>query len=194
MASRLRTAVGVCALLVASASLAFAQAVEVSPIAGTRAGGDLFEVAAGRALDVDFAPVVGGALNVDFGDGLSFEGIYTHQWAKEAGFRLSIDHYLAGGRQEFGTGRARPFLSGLLGLTRYAANGDGEIRFTLAAGGGLKVAMQRHLGLRLDSRVSTTFVDAEARAVACSPGMCLVAGNAALVWQIEFSGGLVVIF
>ena len=194
MASRLRTAVGVCALLVASASLASAQAVEVSPIAGTRAGGDLFEVAAGRALDVDFAPVVGGALNVDLGEGLSFEGIYSHQWAKEAGIRLSIDHYLAGGRQEFGTGRARPFLSGLLGLTRYAANGDGEIRFTLAAGGGLKVAMQRHLGLRLDSRVSTTFVDAEARAVACSPGMCLVAGNAALVWQIEFSGGLVVIF
>jgi hypothetical protein len=54
--------------------------------------------------------------------------------------------------------------------------------------------MQRHLGLRLDSRVSTTFVDAEARAVACSPGMCLVAGNAALVWQMEFSGGLVFIF
>jgi hypothetical protein len=194
MASRLRTAVGVCALLLASARLASAQAVEVSPIAGTRAGGDLFEVAAGRALDVDFAPVVGGALNVDLGEGLSFEGIYSHQWAKEAGVRLSVDHYLAGGRQEFGTGRARPFLSGLLGLTRYAANGDGEIRFTLAAGGGLKVAMQRHLAVRLDSRVSTTFVDAEARAVACSPGMCLVAGNAALVWQMEFSGGLIFIF
>jgi hypothetical protein len=194
MASRLRTAVGVCALLLASASLASAQAVEVSPIAGTRAGGDLFEVAAGRALDVDFAPVIGGALNVDLGEGLAFEGISSHQWAKEAGVRLSVDHYLAGGRQEFGTGRARPFLSGLLGLTRYAANGDGEIRFTLAAGGGLKVAMQRHLAVRLDSRVSTTFVDAEARAVACSPGMCLVAGNAALVWQMEFSGGLIFIF
>ena len=194
MGTRLGVAVGLLALLTFGAGRASAQAVEVSPIAGTRAGGDLFEVAASRALDVDFAPVVGGALNVDLGDGLSFEGIYTHQWATEAGFRLSIDHYLAGGRQEFGTGRARPFLSGLLGLTRYAANGDGEVRFTIAAGGGLKVAMQRHLGVRLDSRVSTTFVDAEARAVACSPGMCLVAGNAALVWQMEFSGGLIVIF
>ena len=191
---RLGTAVCVCALIAAGAGDVSAQAVEVSPIAGTRAGGDLFEVAAGRALDVDFAPVVGGALNVDLGEGLSFEGIYTHQWTKQSELRLTTDQWLAGGRQEFGLGRARPFLSGLLGLTRYAANGDGEIRFTLAAGGGLKVAMQRHLGLRLDSRVSTTFVDAEARAIACSPGMCLVAGNAALVWQIEFSGGLVVIF
>ena len=189
-----RTAVLVCALIAAVCGRASAQTVEVSPIAGTRAGGDLFEVAAGRALDVDFAPVVGGALNVDLGEGLSFEGIYTHQWTREGGVRLTTDQWLAGGRQEFGLGRARPFLSGLLGLTRYAANGDGEIRFSLAAGGGLKVAMQRHLGVRLDSRVSTTFVDAEARAVACTPGMCLVAGNAALVWQIEFSGGLVIIF
>lgn len=194
MSTRLQAGLGLLALLALGAPRASAQVVEVSPIAGTRAGGDLFEVAAGRALDVDFAPVIGGALNVDLGEGLSFEGIYSHQWAKDAGVRLSVDHYLAGGRQEFGAGRARPFLSGLFGLTRYAANGDGEIRFTLAAGGGLKVAMQRHLGLRLDSRVSTTFVDAEARAVACSPGMCLVAGNAALVWQMEFSGGLVFIF
>jgi hypothetical protein len=194
MSARLRTAVGFCALLTLYGSRAEAQAVEVSPVAGGRLGGDLFEVAAGRALDVDAAPLVGGTLNVDLGEGLSFEGIYTHQWTKEAGLRLTIDQWLAGGRQEFGMGRARPFLSGLLGLTRYASNGDGELRFTLAAGGGLKVAMQRHVGLRLDSRVSTTFVDAEARTIACSPGMCLVAGSAALVWQIEFSGGLVLIF
>ena len=150
-------------LIVAAAARASAQAVEVAPIAGTRAGGDLFEVAAGRALNINFAPVVGGALNVDLGDGLSFEGIYTHQWTKEGGLRLSIDHWLAGRRQEFGAGRARPFLSGLLGLTRYAANGDGEVRFTLAAGSELKVAVQRHVGLRLDSRVSTTFMDGGAR-------------------------------
>ena len=194
MSSRLRTAVCVCALIGAAAARASAQAVEVAPIAGTRAGGDLFEVAAGRALDVDFAPVVGGELNVDLGDGLSFEGIYTHQWTKEAGLHLTIDQWLAGGRQEFGIGRARPFLSGLLGLTRYAANGDGEVRFTLAASGGIKAALQRHLGVRVESRVSTTFIDAEARAIACGPGMCLVAGNAALVWQIDFTGGLIVIF
>jgi hypothetical protein len=194
MDTRLCAAACFCILMTLGASRASAQAVEVSPVGGVRLGGDLFEVAAGRALDVDAAPVVGGTLNVDMGEGLSFEGIYTHQWTKEAGLRLTIDQWLAGGRQEYGIGRARPFLSGLLGLTRYASNGDGELRFTLAVGGGLKVAMQRHLALRLDSRVSTTFIDAEARAIACGTGTCLVVGNAALVWQIEFSGGVVIIF
>jgi len=194
MGTRLRAAACLCTLMTLGASRAAAQAVEVSPIAGVRLGGDLFEVAAGRALDVDAAPVVGGTLNVDMGEGLSFEGIYTHQWTNEAGLHLTVDQWLAGGRQEFGIGRARPFLSGLFGLTRYAANGDGELRFTLAAGGGLKVAVQRHLGLRLDSRVSTTFIDAEARAIACGTGTCLAVGNVALAWQIELSGGLVIIF
>jgi hypothetical protein len=194
MGTRLSAAACFCTLMTLGAGRAAAQAVEISPVAGVRLGGDLFEVAAGRALDVDAAPVVGGTLNVDMGEGLSFEGIYTRQWTNEAGLRLTVDQWLAGGRQEFGIGRARPFLSGLLGLTRYAANGDGELRFTLAAGGGLKVAMQRHLGLRLDSRVSTTFIDAEARAIACGTGTCLAVGHVALAWQIELSGGLVIIF
>ena len=194
MGTRLRAAACFCTLMTLGAGRVAAQAVEVSPVAGVRLGGDLFEVAAGRALDVDAAPVVGGTLNVDMGEGLSFEGIYTHQWTNEAGLHLTVDQWLAGGRQEFGIGRARPFLSGLFGLTRYAANGDGELRFTLAAGGGLKVAVQRHLGLRLDSRVSTTFIDAEARAIACGTGTCLAVGNVALAWQIELSGGLVIIF
>lgn len=194
METRLRAVAGLCALMTLGAIRAGAQTVEVSPVAGVRLGGDLFEVAAGRALDVDAAPLVGGTLNVDLGEGLSVEGIYTHQWTKDAGLRLTIDQWLAGARQEYGIGRARPFLSGLFGFTRYASNGDGELRFTVTAGGGLKVAMQRHVGLRLDSRVSTTFVDAEAHTIACRPGTCLVAGNATLIWQLEFSGGLVVIF
>jgi hypothetical protein len=43
--------------------------------------------------------------------------------------RVSVDQWLAGGTQEFAVGRARPFLIGLLGLTRYGADGD-EVRFT----------------------------------------------------------------
>lgn len=181
-----------------------AQSVEVAPIAGFRAGGDLFEVAAGRALDIDGAPVLGAAVNVDLGEGLWFEGLFTRQRADvdiprdsfgpAAHARIVVDQYMAGGRQDFGRGRARPFLTGMLGLTRYAADGDNEVRFSVAAGGGLKVSLQRHLALRGDGRVSTTFVDADARAVACVAGTCLLGVNAALVWQIEFTAGLVVVF
>jgi hypothetical protein len=181
-----------------------AQTVEFSPLAGYRFGGDLFELAANQPVDVDGAPVVGGAVNVDLGDGLWFEALYSHQKAHVSipggPFRPSarrsvvVDHWLAGGRQEFGTGRARPFLSGLLGLTRYGAEGDDEIRFTVGAGAGVKMPLQRHFGLRLDSRVFTTFVDADAHAVACAPGLCLVGLDVNVAWQVEFTADVVVIF
>jgi hypothetical protein len=100
-----------------------------------------------------------------------------------------------GGLQEFGTMRGvRPFLTGLVGLTRYAAVGDNEIRFTVAAGAGVKLMPARHVGIRLDGRVFATFADLDGRAVACSPGLCLLAFNADIVWQAEFSAGLIVRF
>ena len=95
---------------------ASAQTVEVVPLAGYRFNNDLFEFAANRPLDVDGAPVVGGALNVDMGEGLWFEALYTRQQvsvtapAAASGapvrLRVSVDQWLAGGTQEFGVGRA----------------------------------------------------------------------------------------
>jgi hypothetical protein len=90
--------------------------------------------------------------------------------------------------------RARPFLTGLLGLTRYAAEGDNEVRFTVGAGGGVKLMPVRRVGVRLDGRVFATFADIEGRVIACSPGVCLVALDTDIVWQAELTAGLVVAF
>jgi hypothetical protein len=191
-------------LLVCLTELASAQTVEFAPLAGYRFGGDLFELATRRPVDVDGAPVVGGAFNLDMGDGLSFEALFSHQethvsvpgdaFGPPVRWNVVVDHWLAGGRQEFPAGRVRPFLSGLLGLTRYGAEGDDEIRFTVAAGAGVILPLQRRLGLRLDSRVFTTFVDADANAVACAPGVCLIGLNVFTAWQLEFTADVVVIF
>lgn len=180
-----------------------AQTVEFAPLAGYRFGGDLFELATNRPVDVDGAPVVGGAVNVDMGAGLSFEAVFSHQQAyvdtpggpfgPPARWSVVVDHWLAGGRQEFGTGRARPFLSGLLGLTRYGADGDDEFRFTVAAGGGVKLPVHRRFAVRLDSRLFTTFVDAEARAVACASGACFVGLDVNVAWQVEFTADVVIV-
>lgn len=109
-------------------------------------------------------------------------------------WRISVDHWQGGGLQEFGRSRARPFLTGTLGLTRYAAEADSEVRFTLGAGGGLKVFPMRHLVLRLDGRVFATLVDAGASLIACSPGSCFLAIHTDVVWQAEFTAGAVVRF
>jgi hypothetical protein len=183
---------------------ASAQTVQIAPLGGYRFGGDLFELAMNRQVDLDGAPVLGGTINVALGDGLSFEGLISHQDARVAvsegashpltNVHIVVDQWLAGGRQELGTGRARPFLSGLLGLTRYGTEGDNEVRFAVSCAGGVIVDLDRRLGLRFDGRVFTTFVDANARAGACAPGICLIAVDVSVVWQAEFSAGLVVAF
>ena len=183
---------------------AAAQTVQIAPLGGYRFGGDLFELATNRQVDADGAPVLGGTINVALGDGLSVEGLVSHQAARVAvsegashpltNVHVVVDQWLAGGRQEFGNGRARPFLSGLLGLTRYGTEGDNEIRFAVSAAGGVIVDLDRRLGVRFDGRVFTTFIDGNARAGACTPGICVIALDVDVVWQAEFSAGLVVAF
>jgi hypothetical protein len=185
-------------------AMALAQTVEITPFGGYRVGGDFFERVTNQPVDLDGAPVVGGVVNVAMHEGLWFEGLFTRQDARvtvpgsavapATRWQITVDHWLAGGLQEFGEGRARPFLTGLLGLTRYGAEGDNEIRFVVSAGGGVKLRPTRHLGVRLDGRVLVTFVDIDGRAIACTPGFCLVAFNTDVVWQGEFSAGLIVAF
>jgi len=200
----MRVALTVFAILLGLRAPAAAQTVEVTPLAGYRFGNDFFEVVANRPVDLDGAPVVGGMVNVDLGGGLSFEGLFSHQQANvtapggpfgpPASWRVVVDQWLAGGRQEFGSGRARPSLSGLLGLTYFGTAGDHELRFTAGAGGGLRVPLQRRIGLRLDSRVYATFLDIDARAGVCGSAGCFVAVHANVVWQAEFTADVVVVF
>ena len=201
----MRRSLAVLALhLVLCPAFAAAQTVEVSPVVGYRFGGDFFERVTSQPVDLDGAPAIGGVLNVAMHDGLWFEGLYTHQEARievpgnslgpSTRWRITVDHWLAGGLQEFGQGRARPFLTGMLGLTRYGAQGDNEIRFAISAGGGAKLRPTRHLGARVDGRVFATFADIEGRTIVCSPGFCLVSLSTDIVWQAEFSAAVVIAF
>ena len=189
-------------------SASHAQTVEVTPFVGYRFGGDFFERVTGQPVDLDGTRTFGAAVNVKLGnEGLFAEAFFTHQEARLTfpddlflpgpDWRITVDHWQGGGLQEFGlwrTRRARPFLTGLLGITRYAAEGDNEIRFSLGAGGGVKLMPVSHVGIRLDGRLFTTFADLNGRALACTPGFCIFAFDADIVWQAEFSAGLVVAF
>lgn len=181
-----------------------AQTVEVSPFIGYRFGGDLYEVYTGAALDIDGAATVGGVVDVFVERGLSVSFLYSHQeadieavdsWGRVTDFgRLSIDHWQVGGTQEFGAGTLRPFLIGTLGLTRFGAPGDSELRFSLAAGGGVKLMPTRHVGLRLDGRVYAVLVDGWTSAGVCGGAGCLVGVDVSVIWQAEFTAGVVVAF
>ena len=191
----------VVACLAGHAPMLSAQSVEIGPIAGYRFGGDFFELITGQPVDQDGALALGGVVDVPIANGLQFEGLFTHQHAHvlvparplfpSTLWRMSVDHWQAGALQELSRGRVRPFLAATLGLTRYAAEGDNEIRFTLGFGGGAKLFPTRHVGLRLDSRLFATFVDAGRSVIACSRGLCFLAIHAHVVWQAEFTAGLV---
>ena len=187
--------------LVAPAHEANAQGVEVMPFSGYRFGGDFFELATGHPVDTDGAPAVGVVVNVPLDNGMQVEAMVTQQRAsvpialtpfnRAATQRVTVANAQVGGLQELLDGRVRPFLTGMVGLTRYASEIDSEVRFSVGAGGGVKLFPARRVGLRLDGRLFTTFVDADLRFLACSPGTCITALHVNMVWQAEFTAGIV---
>ena len=202
MQRRVFRAIALAIALAGSAAPVHAQGIELMPFAGYRLGGDFFELLAARPVDLDGAPAVGVVLNVPLSAGLQVEALVSQQQATFAvadgllhpsvRWRATVGHAQVGGLQEFADGKVRPFLTGLLGLTRYATAGDAEVRFTIGAGGGVKLFPVSMLGLRLDGRVHATFVDADASATACASGRCLSRIHVDMVWQTEFTAGLVV--
>src|SRR5688500_9342865 len=208
--SRMRVLIGaaaVASLVCAGPRIAEAQPadrVEVTAFGGYRFGGDFYEIASRRPVDADGAPSFGVVLNIPFTRETQIEALITRQQARftlpraegapDTRFRVTVDHYLVGGLTEFGSGRARPFLTGLLGLTRYGASGDHELRFSGSAGGGMKLFPTRHLGARIEGRLFATLVDAELDVLVCSVGFCVGSFDASFVWQAEFSAGVVLRF
>jgi len=176
-------------------------ALEIEPFGGYRFGGDFFELVTGQRVDLDGAPVWGIAADVPLAHrGLSFEALFTRQQANltvpsafstlPRRWNISVEHWQAGVLQEIDGGRARPFIDVMAGLTRYSGDGDNEFRFAASLGAGAKLLPSPRFGIRMESRVFATLVDA-AGALACAGG-CFLALSADAVWQWEFSAGLIV--
>lgn len=160
-------AAAVLAVCIAGPRVASAQGVEVTPFGGS---------ALGIALDIPLP------------DGFQIDGFFS----RDRQFPTTIDQWHVGGLQEWGGRYARPFLTGTVGLTRYAVETGSETRFALGAGGGVKLFAGRHAALRLEARVFATFIDGEGTAFACSPGWCFVALHADVDWRAALTAGLTV--
>jgi hypothetical protein len=177
------------ALILATATLLHAQGVEIAPVAGFRGGGAAFTTLAGDRLAHD-TPALGVIVDVPLDGGLQVEAAFSHQHSDD----LTTDHWQVGGLQEFLPGRIRPFLTGVLGLTRYGVGGSNEVRFLTGAGAGVKLLAGSRVGLRLDGRIFATFLDADGTALVCGGGPCFVHLHVDVAWQGEFTAGLVVRF
>lgn len=173
-------------LFMAAGAPAAAQSFEVTPFTGFRGGGLDVETFGDRDTRGG-TPAVGVIVDVPLSAGLQFEAAFSHQKTGA----LTTDHWQAGGLQEYFGGRLRPFLTGILGLTRYETGGDNEVRFTAGAGTGVKMFPSSRIGVRFDGRVFATFLDVQGSAVACVNTCFIAIQHLDVAWQAEFTAGLV---
>ena len=189
-----------------AASNAAAQEVEISPFGGYRFGWGVSSAGGVPVVDDDGGPSFGAVIDIPLGpqyEGMVFEALFSRERARvslQSSFgtppsaTVEVDHLLVGVSQELdgSSPRARAFISGLVGLTRYAAASDNQVRFTIGLGAGGKFFATRHLGLRLEARGYMTFVNLSGVAV-CSGG-CAVAFASNPVFQADLTAGLIVAF
>lgn len=185
---------------------ASAQRVEITPFGGYRVGASIGQVNGRAVIDDDGGPSAGVVVDVVFGaleDGLKVEGVFSRQTAELAlqgsifdppdFVRVEVDQIHVGGIRDLSDGRVRPFLAGLLGITRYAVPGDAEVRFAVGVGTGLKLYATRHLGIRLDARGYMTVTSLSGAGV-CGGYGCAVAFSASPAFQGDLTAGLLVGF
>ena len=184
---------------------AAAQHVEITPFGGYRFGWSVSEIGGFPVVDDDGGVSFGVLANIPFGppqDGYKFEMLFSRESAM-VGVRRSlldppvrahvtVDHIMIGAMQELEEAPARPFISALIGLTRYDAPDDTEVRFALGLGGGGKFFATPHLGLRIDGRVFMTIISLSGTGV-CA-GSCAFAFAANPVFQGELTAGVILAF
>lgn len=191
--------------LVLVASGAGAQSIELTPFGGYRFGWGVSEVGGAPVIDDDGGGSFGMIGNMVIGppaDGLKFEALFSREQARvkiQPTFFspplpaiTTVDHMLIGVMQELDPSAQRAFISALAGVTRYAAAGDSEFRFTIGLGAGGKFFATRHFGIRLDARGYMTIIELGGAGV-CSGG-CVFAFRANPVFQADVTAGFIVAF
>ena len=185
--------------------------VEITPFYGYQWWGAI-EVADGE-LDIENSPVYGGVINIQTGGtgraNSMIELMYSRQDTQlnlDSGlggsqrlFDIAVEHYQIGGVGEIvqaagGDTKVVPFTVGTLGFTRYAPKSssvDDEYNFSITFGMGVKVKINKHVGLRFHGRIISTFVDSGSQYF-CGPNGCAVSLSAWSVFQSELSGALVI--
>lgn len=190
-----------------------ATSFEITPFAAYRFGGEfdsvdfddnLFDLI---QLEVDD----GAALGVVF-DARLAGGLFLELWASrqdteltqnegiflptEALFDLEVDYYHAGLLYEWRPGQVHPFFAASVGATRFRPDAPGLddlTRPSFSLGGGVKVMFSESVGLRLEGRLISTWVEEDDDDF-CSRRVCYDFDEDVYFYQGEARAGLVVAF
>ena len=138
--------------------------VELTPYAGYAVGGNFEDNTTGANLDVKEGGIFGLLLDVPDSPETQYELFYGFQRTKVTGggtpggdplFDLDIHYLHPGGTYMFAGDKIRPYIAGGLGATHFVPHESGlnpKTYFSLSLGGGVKVPLSGHVGLRFEGR------------------------------------------
>ena len=179
---------------------------ELTPYVAYRVGGSFSEEGGDGQVDLNESSAEGLMFNIRANPNGQYELLYSRQStdARTRGFYpgdptidIDVEHYHFGGTYLFDGENTRPFIALTLGATRFDpqhVESTAETFFSASLGAGVQLAATRRVGLRLEARAFTTFID-DSSAIFCSSingsGSCLIRVEGNLLAQWEARAGLV---
>ncbi|HZW37138.1 MAG: outer membrane beta-barrel protein [Deltaproteobacteria bacterium] len=138
--------------------------LEITPFAGYAVGGSFEDNTTGATLDVREGGAFALIPGLPASQESQYELFYGFQRTKVTGggtfggdtlFDLDIHYLHLGGTYLFSGDKVRPYIVGGVGATHFVPDGNGlnpKTYFSLSLGGGAKIPISRHVGLRFEGR------------------------------------------
>jgi len=210
--SRLSPTVAVLALLAGLAAMpqpGLAQAwppleVEITPFVGYQSSLEFKEEGTGNVLELEETDNLGLFLDFTLTPDTQLEFLYLK--SSKAPLRpdmggaaladIGVEYLHVGGLLLFSQDKLRPYIGGGLGATHFSPDApgmDGDTRFSLSFGGGVKYFLARNIGFRLDARAFLTQTDSDSAAF-CVNGVCRIHYDGDFITQYTVSAGIIVGF
>jgi len=196
-----------CLLFVLASSLASAQGFEIAPFIGYRFGGSVQDYYGGQTHGIEASESTGITLDFPLGGGPNYlELLYSHQGTHvdvgsitgTQSYPLGIDFWMFGGLREFPgqNEKVRPFLAAYVGMAHFSSSQggiDSDNGLALGIGGGVKLDLSKHVGLRFDARGYFAFVSSSG-GLYCGPYGCGASFSGSGLLQGEGTASLLIRF
>lgn len=175
---------------------------EVTPFIGYRFAGHLDVEGSDNDADINDSPAFGISLGLRPDPSRLYEFFYGRQSTEIASNAALSEVDLDIDQLQFrmttsieGAPRLNPYALGSVGVTRFsldAPDANDKTRFSIAAGGGLRMPLKPRLDLRLEARVDLIFVSSSS-SIFCNSnataGTCAFTGSGSVLVQYEFLAG-----